>query len=74
MLRVLNHDVAPSRVFTPALALAATSRALLRARGRRRKLLAEMATIARNQVRRRWRGGQSVPQGLSMTNRQVPSD
>ena len=36
LLRVLNHDVAPSKLFTPSLALAATSKALLTSLGQRK--------------------------------------
>ena len=56
LLRVLNHDLAPSQAFTPALALTATSKALVANRGRRRVVLREARTILANQVRRRRRG------------------
>ena len=56
LLRVLNHDLAPSKAFTPALALAATSKALLTSRGQRRVVLREARTILANQLRRRARG------------------
>jgi len=36
LLRVLNHDLAPSKLFTPSLALTATSKALLTSPGQRR--------------------------------------
>jgi len=38
-LRVLNHDVTPSKVFTPSLALAAISKALITSPGQRKILL-----------------------------------
>ena len=53
LLRVLNHDIPPSTVFTPALALAATGRALLTSPGQRRTLLREAQTLAVNNWRRR---------------------
>ena len=56
MLRVLNHDVPPSRVFTPSLALKATAGGLRARRGERRALLRGAATIAANTWRRRGPG------------------
>jgi menaquinone-9 beta-reductase len=56
LFRVLNHDVAPSSAFSPALALAASSRTLLRGRGQRRLLLHEVRTVFGNQLRRRAMG------------------
>ena len=53
LLRVLNHDVTPSKLFTPSLALAATSKALLTSPGQRRTLLREARTLAANNWRRR---------------------
>ena len=52
LLRVLNHEVAPSEVFGPGLFLRATSRALLRARGARRAVLRDARVIVRNAARR----------------------
>jgi 2-polyprenyl-6-methoxyphenol hydroxylase-like FAD-dependent oxidoreductase len=52
MLRVLNHDLPPSRLFSPSLALGALGEALLRSPGRRRQLLAEAGTVAAAQARR----------------------
>lgn len=55
-LRLLNHELAPSRVFTPGL-LAATVVRALRARGApRRLLLAETRDLLATQVRRRAAG------------------
>jgi menaquinone-9 beta-reductase len=56
LLRVLNHDLAPSKAFPPALAIGAMSNALLASRGRRRVVLREARTILANQMRRRSRG------------------
>ena len=53
LVHVLNHDLAPSKVFTPSLALAATSKALLTSPGQRRALLREARTLAANNWRRR---------------------
>ena len=53
LLRVFNHDLAPSKLFTPSLALAATSKALLTSPGQRRILLREARTLAANNWRRR---------------------
>ena len=52
-LRVLNHEVAPSKVFTPSLALAAISKALLKSPGHRGALLREARTLAVSSWRRR---------------------
>ena len=53
LLRVLNHELTPSAVFTPSLALAATSKALLTSTGQRKILLREARTLAANNWRRR---------------------
>lgn len=53
LLRVLNHDVTPSTLFTPSLAMAATSKALLTSPGKRRIVLQEARTLAVNNWRRR---------------------
>ncbi len=53
LMGVLNHDVPPSKVFTPSLALAATSKALLTSPGQRKVLLREARTLAANNWRRR---------------------
>jgi 2-polyprenyl-6-methoxyphenol hydroxylase-like FAD-dependent oxidoreductase len=52
MMGVLNHDVAPSQVFRPALALRSVAGALNRWPGARRQVLRETRAIARNRVRR----------------------
>jgi 2-polyprenyl-6-methoxyphenol hydroxylase-like FAD-dependent oxidoreductase len=62
LLRVLNHDVAPSEVFTPALALGAMSTAFVANRGQRRAVLREARALVGAQVRRRSARG-SGPRG-----------
>jgi 2-polyprenyl-6-methoxyphenol hydroxylase-like FAD-dependent oxidoreductase len=52
-VRVLNHEVAPSQAFTPALALAAASKVFWRSRGRRRVVAREVLTLIASQLRRR---------------------
>jgi hypothetical protein len=52
-MHVLNHDLPPSAVFTPYLALAATFKALLTHKGQRKVLLREAGTLAANNWRRR---------------------
>jgi 2-polyprenyl-6-methoxyphenol hydroxylase-like FAD-dependent oxidoreductase len=53
LVRVLNHDFAPSEVFTPSLALGVTTKALLKSRGRRTVLLREARTLVGNELRHR---------------------
>jgi 2-polyprenyl-6-methoxyphenol hydroxylase-like FAD-dependent oxidoreductase len=53
MLRVLNHEVPPSQVFTPSLAVKAMTRGLRSRRGERKVLLRDALTIAANAWRRR---------------------
>jgi 2-polyprenyl-6-methoxyphenol hydroxylase-like FAD-dependent oxidoreductase len=53
LVRVLNHELAPSEVFTPTLALASLYRALLTKKGHRRTLMREARTLAVNNWRRR---------------------
>jgi hypothetical protein len=53
LLRVFNHDLTPSKLFTPSLALAATSKALLTSPGRRKVLIGEARTLVANNWRRR---------------------
>jgi 2-polyprenyl-6-methoxyphenol hydroxylase-like FAD-dependent oxidoreductase len=52
-LRVLTHDLAPSEVFTPSLALAAAFKVLLTNTGQRNVVLREARTLAANNWRRR---------------------
>jgi menaquinone-9 beta-reductase len=52
-LRIFNHDLRPSQVFTPLFSLTTMVQALRRGRGQRRAILREAATVAVNQRRRR---------------------
>ncbi|HEY3683700.1 MAG TPA: NAD(P)/FAD-dependent oxidoreductase [Streptosporangiaceae bacterium] len=52
LLRVLNHELPPSKLFTPALALRATATALAAGPHHRLAVLREMATIAGQQAAR----------------------
>lgn len=52
-VRIFNHDLPPSQVFTPAFSLTTMAQALRRGRGQRRAILYEAATAAVNQARRR---------------------
>jgi 2-polyprenyl-6-methoxyphenol hydroxylase-like FAD-dependent oxidoreductase len=59
-LRIFNHDLRPSQVFTPAFSLRTIAQALRRGRGQRRAIMREAGTVALNQARRRRaRGGAS---------------
>jgi 2-polyprenyl-6-methoxyphenol hydroxylase-like FAD-dependent oxidoreductase len=51
LMRVLNHDLPPSKLFTPKLVLGAAGRALKRNRGRRGLLLREAAVLAGARLR-----------------------
>jgi 2-polyprenyl-6-methoxyphenol hydroxylase-like FAD-dependent oxidoreductase len=51
LLRVLNHDLSPSKLFGPGLATSAFAKAFVRARGRRRELLGEARTLVAEQIR-----------------------
>jgi 2-polyprenyl-6-methoxyphenol hydroxylase-like FAD-dependent oxidoreductase len=53
LLRVINHDVEPSKALGPGLALAAAFEAFRTRRGQRKLLLREARTVFGNQVRRR---------------------
>jgi 2-polyprenyl-6-methoxyphenol hydroxylase-like FAD-dependent oxidoreductase len=53
LVRILNHDIAPSKLFTPSLAVRAASRALLTSRGQRKVVLREARTVVANELRRR---------------------
>jgi menaquinone-9 beta-reductase len=52
-MRILNHDLPPSRVFTPAFSLTTLAQALRRGRGQRGAILREAGTAALNEARRR---------------------
>lgn len=53
LVGVFNHDLRPSRVFTPAFSLATLAQALRRGRGDRRAIMREAGTAAVNEARRR---------------------
>jgi 2-polyprenyl-6-methoxyphenol hydroxylase-like FAD-dependent oxidoreductase len=52
-MRVFNHELRPSEVFTPAFSLRTIAQALRRGRGERRAILSEVGTVAGNEIRRR---------------------
>jgi 2-polyprenyl-6-methoxyphenol hydroxylase-like FAD-dependent oxidoreductase len=52
LLRVLNHEIRPSKVFSPRLGLSALATALRTGRGHRRELLGEAGTLAVAEMRR----------------------
>jgi 2-polyprenyl-6-methoxyphenol hydroxylase-like FAD-dependent oxidoreductase len=58
-LRIFNHDLRPSQVFTPAFSLTTMAQALRRGRGQRRAIMREAGTVALDQARR-WRGRPSA--------------
>jgi 2-polyprenyl-6-methoxyphenol hydroxylase-like FAD-dependent oxidoreductase len=52
-MRIFNHDLPPSQVFTPAFSIRTMIQALRRGRGQRREILREARTLVANEVRRR---------------------
>jgi menaquinone-9 beta-reductase len=52
-LRIFNHDLRPSQVFTPAFSMTTMAQALRRGRGHRRAIVREAGTVAVNEARRR---------------------
>jgi 2-polyprenyl-6-methoxyphenol hydroxylase-like FAD-dependent oxidoreductase len=52
-LRIFNHDLRPSQVFTPRFSLRTVGQALRLGRGQRREIVREVAAVAANEVRRR---------------------
>jgi 2-polyprenyl-6-methoxyphenol hydroxylase-like FAD-dependent oxidoreductase len=54
LLRILNHELAPSRLFTPAFTMSVLAAALRDGRGRRLALLTEGVGVGREELRR-WR-------------------
>jgi hypothetical protein len=52
-VRIFNHDLRPSQVFTPAFSLGTMAQALRRGRGQRRAIMREAGTAALNEGRRR---------------------
>ena len=59
MVRVLNHELRPSQLFTPTFALATTATALRQGRGHRRAITREFAGIATEDLRR-WFAARSL--------------
>jgi 2-polyprenyl-6-methoxyphenol hydroxylase-like FAD-dependent oxidoreductase len=53
MVRVLNRDLLPSELFTPAFSLGIAASALRRGRGRRREIVEEAGTTVADELRRR---------------------
>lgn len=54
MVRILNHELRPSEVFTPAFSMTTMAQALRHGRGHRRAIMSEARTAAVDEVRR-WR-------------------
>jgi 2-polyprenyl-6-methoxyphenol hydroxylase-like FAD-dependent oxidoreductase len=54
-LDILNHRVRPSQLLTPAMLVSATARLMGRERGRRAAIAREVAALAAQDTRRRWR-------------------
>ncbi len=52
LMRVLNHDLAPSQLFTPSLVFATASEALRTGRGQRKALIGEMLALTAEEIRR----------------------
>jgi menaquinone-9 beta-reductase len=52
-VRVFNHELRPSEVFTPGFSLRTIGRALRLRRGQRGAIMREAATVARDEARRR---------------------
>jgi 2-polyprenyl-6-methoxyphenol hydroxylase-like FAD-dependent oxidoreductase len=69
LVRVLNHELAPSEVFTPTLALRGLSMALLTRKGHRRILVREARELAANNWRRR---APSHPSPAAKRKRRAP--
>jgi menaquinone-9 beta-reductase len=60
VLRIFNHDIRPSEVFTPAFVAATLRSALRERRGERRAILREASQNIRNEIRRRRARRQTV--------------
>jgi menaquinone-9 beta-reductase len=60
-VRMFNHEVRPSQVFTPRFSMTTLAQALRRGRGHRRAIVREAVTVAVNEVRRR--RAQAAPKG-----------
>lgn len=70
LLRVLNHDLPPSKLFTPTLALRATATALAADPHHRGALLREAALLARQQL---GRIRPPLPNRHARTSRPIPT-
>jgi 2-polyprenyl-6-methoxyphenol hydroxylase-like FAD-dependent oxidoreductase len=53
MVRILNHELRPSELFTPTFALTVSARSLRDGRGRRRAITRELVETATGELRRR---------------------
>lgn len=62
-VRIFNHDLRPSQVFTPAFSLTTMAQALRRGRGQRRAIMREAGTVALNEARRRRAARRSAGDG-----------
>ncbi|MDX6649123.1 MAG: hypothetical protein QOJ97_1074 [Solirubrobacteraceae bacterium] len=62
-VRIFNHDLRPSQVFTSAFSLRTMAQALRRGRGQRRAILREARTIAINEAHRRRAAGRPAGAG-----------
>lgn len=62
-VRIFNHDLRPSQVFTPAFSLTTMAQALRRGRGQRRAIMREAGTVALNGARRRRASRRSAGDG-----------
>jgi 2-polyprenyl-6-methoxyphenol hydroxylase-like FAD-dependent oxidoreductase len=69
LMRVFNHELAPSKLVPPSLALGALASTLRESRGRRRLLLRELGALATDELRRQarapWRRPVARRLGLS---------
>lgn len=60
LLRIFNHEVRPSELFTPAFSLTTIARALRSGRGQRRAILREAREAVANEIRR-GRAARQIP-------------
>jgi hypothetical protein len=58
LLRILNHEIPPSRLFTPSFVISLLAGALRDGRGSRRALLREALDLGVEELRRQSRRGQ----------------
>jgi menaquinone-9 beta-reductase len=62
-VRIFNHELRPSQVFTPTFSLRTMAQALRRGRGQRLAILREALTVVINQARRRRAMGRAASGG-----------